>query len=98
MVTKVFPGGRLVMLGAAVVFLSAELAHAAPPRIHHPLPHHGGTLLGHFHHPGHHLRQPSRPYYGGYGYYGGFGAYFPSYGYAYGQADGGYSAYYPYYG
>jgi len=55
-----------------------------PPRIHHSLPHHGGTLLGHFHHPGHHLRQPFPSY--GYAYgqaYGGYSAYYPYYGYSY---------------
>lgn len=94
MVTKAFSGGRLVMLGAAVVFLTAGFAYAAPPRMPHPLPH--GRPIGHFAHPVHHAFY--RPHYGGHGYHSGYRIYYPYYGHTYGQAYGGYGGYYTDYG
>jgi hypothetical protein len=78
-----------------VVFLTAGLAQAAPPRMHRPFPHPGGHAIAHhFHHHPHFVFRPhNRAFFGGYGYYRGYGGYEPYYGYAYGQDDGGYGDY-----
>ena len=103
MVTKVFSGGRLVLFGAVVVFLTTGTAHALPPG-RPPLPPPGGPRI-----PGgprpigphigplpHHV--PPRfplPYHPP--LYGGYGAYYIPYRYPYVPHYGGYGAYYPYY-
>jgi hypothetical protein len=95
MATKLFTGGRVVILGTGEVFLTAGLAHAAPPQIRPPLPPPGGPHIGRLLlHPGvHPIGRPvlhpgqpvQHPYYGGYFFSG----------YSYAPYNGGNGDYYP---
>jgi len=107
MFPKPFSGVRLAILGAAIVFLTAEPTRAFPPGGPPRLPRYGGyggqalhfgsPYALHYGFPFALHGSSYRPYYRGYGMHAPY-SYSPYYGNSYGQYTGGYGDYSPSYG